>query len=147
MKSERQRQKARLDKLYSEFIRKRAMVVAGGCERCGAPKTSYLELQCAHIFSRRKLTTRWHIANAVGLCGGCHLYLDSHPEEKIQFAKKILGDEGYERLYIHSHMTSKTSPVDMSLIEIHLRQLIAELECGTHPFTRTHTSKFIRATH
>jgi len=126
-KTDRQKQVKRLDVLFSELIRKRAMERAGGCERCETPKLSYKELDTAHFHSRKKHTVRWDERNAAGLCGGCHWYLDSHIDAKEKFARNLLGDE-YERLYILAEMTTKQSPIDYKLVELYLKQKIKELE-------------------
>ena len=127
-KTDRRKAMDRLDDLFRSLIRKRAMKRAGGCERCGAPKHNYKELQTAHFHSRRKYSVRWDERNAVGLCGGCHQYLDSHIDAKQEFARKYLGDEEYERLYVRAEMNTKQSPIDYTLIEIYLKQKIKELE-------------------
>lgn len=123
-KTDRQKQEKRLDDLFSLFIRKRAMQRVGGCERCGMPKRSYKELDAAHFHSRKKHTTRWDERNSVGLCGGCHQYLDSHIDAKKEFARKLLGDEEYERLYVLAEITTKQSSVDYAMVELYLNQLI-----------------------
>ena len=125
--SEQKRAKKRLDRLFSEFIRKRAMKLAKGCQRCHAPKQSYKELDCAHFHSRRKYSTRWHELNACGLCGGCHFYLDSHPQEKIDFFRELL-DGDFEKLNMEAEMLSRYSTTDYQLLEIYLKQKIKELE-------------------
>lgn len=129
-KTDRQKAEDRLDALYSEYIRKRAMQRVGGCERCGTPKRTHTELQTMHFHSRRKHTVRWDIRNSAGGCGGCHMYLDSHIDAKQEFARKLLGDEEYERLYILAEMTTKQSPIDYNLIGIYLKQKIQELKGG-----------------
>jgi hypothetical protein len=126
-KTEKKKQEALLDVLYSEVIRKRAMKRAGGCERCFAPKHSYLELQTAHFHSRGDHTTKWDTRNAIGLCGGCHMYIDSHKEAKIALEIQILGLEDSESLFILSNMTTKQSPVDLKLTEIALREILKEV--------------------
>ena len=98
----------------------------GGCERCKALRQSHKELQAAHFHSRRKHTTRWDIRNSVGLCGGCHQYLDSNKEAKIAFEIECLGEEEYERLYVLAEMTTKTSPVDYNLTELYLKELLKQ---------------------
>ena len=125
-KTDRQKTIDRLDALYREYIRERAMQRVGGCERCGTPKLSYKELQTAHFHSRKKYTVRWDIRNSIGACGGCHLYLDSHIDAKKEFAIKCLGEEEYERLYVLAEMTTKTSPIDYNLIELELKELLKE---------------------
>lgn len=121
-------QQKRLDNLFSEYIRKRAMQRVGGCERCHSQKTSYKDLQTMHFHSRKKHTVRWDERDAAGGCGGCHLYLDSHPQEKIDFFRNLLGELEYDKLYIIANMTTKQSPIDYNLLEIYFKQLLKELE-------------------
>ncbi len=82
-----------LDKLFSEYIRRRAMQRVGGCERCETPKVDFKQLQCCHFHGRSKKTVRWDEDNAVGLCYGCHSQIDSQITEKEALIKKILGDD------------------------------------------------------
>lgn len=137
-KTDKQKQEALLDQLYRDYIRMRAMKRVGGCERCLTPKydirkdngsiyLAWKQLQAAHLHTRGGHTTRWDIRNGVGLCGGCHLYIDAHEQEKIDFEIKILGLEEYESLYLLAHMTTKQSPVDLKLTEIVLRELLKEV--------------------
>jgi len=125
-KTDRQKQEALLDELYREYIRRRAMNRVGGCERCHTPKRSYKDLQTCHIHSCRKRTTRWDPRNAFGGCGGCHQYLDSHIDAKAEFAKELLGEEEYDRLYVLAEMTTKSSPIDYKLIELSLKELLKQ---------------------
>jgi len=55
------------------------------------------------------------------------MYLDSHPQEKIDFFKELLGEE-YDKLYILANMTTKQSPIDYNLLEIYFKQLLKEAE-------------------
>ena len=126
-KTDKQKQEVLLDQLYRDYIRMRAMKRVGGCERCHTRKRDYHELQAAHLHTRGGHTTRWDIRNGVGLCGGCHLYIDAHEQEKIDFGIQILGVEEYESLYVLAHMTTKQSPVDLKLTEIILRELLKEV--------------------
>ena len=82
-----------LDKLFSQYIRMRAMSRVHGCERCGAWKADYKQLQCAHLISRWHKSTRWDEDAAVGLCGGCHLWIDHEAEEKLELLKSIIGED------------------------------------------------------
>ena len=82
-----------LDKLFSEYIRKRALQRVGGCERCLTPKTSYNQLQCSHFHGRAKKSVRWDEDNATGLCAGCHMYLTAHPLEHVEWFKSHLGED------------------------------------------------------
>jgi hypothetical protein len=132
-KTDRQKQIDTLDDLFRVYIRKRAIHRVGGCERCGRLKSSYKDLQTAHCHTRSKFATRWHPDNAFGLCGGCHMYLDSHPEEKIAFCKEKLGELTYAKLVMESNMSITRSATDYALIEVFLRYLISELDLSFSP--------------
>ncbi len=82
-----------LDKLFSIFIRQRAMQRVGGCERCLTPKRDYNQLQCSHFHGRSRKSVRWDEDNAAGLCFGCHQHFTSHPLEHVEWFKKHLGEE------------------------------------------------------
>ena len=127
-KTDRKKIGKRLDDLFSRYIRLRAMKRVGGCERCHAKKVSYKELQTAHCHTRRKMTTRWDERNAAGLCAGCHMHIDSHAEDKIDFFRNLLGEQDYESLLVSATMTTKQSPIDYVLLEIYLKQLLKEVE-------------------
>jgi hypothetical protein len=114
-----------LDKLFSEFIRKRAMKNAGGCERCHAGKSSYKSLQCSHFHGRRKRSVRYDIDNAIGICGACHMYLGANPAEHVLFFLEKLGQEKFNNLHIRAQFHYK---IDEQAIALDLRQRIKDLE-------------------
>ena len=114
-----------LDKLFSEFIRRRAMVRVHGCERCLTGKVSHMQLQCSHFHGRRKRSVRWDEDNAVGLCPGCHMHLTSHPLEHVEWFKAHLGE--YEFNLLSSRMRS-TKKIDQKLLTLYYTKKIQELE-------------------
>ena len=133
-KTDRQKTIKRLDNLFSEYIRRRAMKEAGGCERCGHPKSSWKELDCAHFHTRGKYTIRWHELNSAGLCGGCHMFIDSHAAEKIAFFKARMTEHEFQKLNITAEMTSKSSSIDYGLAEVYLRHLLLEVDLESPPW-------------
>lgn len=122
-----------LDELWSEYIRKRAMYRSHGCERphdsnSGNWKQSWKELQAAHCFGRSNRTTQFDPRNGAGLCGACHMYIDSHEDAKFELFRRLIGNSHeFEMLYAIAHMTSKQSPVDYKMTEIYLKTLIKQL--------------------
>ena len=115
-----------LDNLFSEFIRRRAILRVGGCERClskkhdhiredGSTRPAYMELQCSHIIGRSTQVTRWDEDNAVGLCGGCHMYLEHHPIEHQEWFLVYLGHERYELLQARRRLGSKPDYETLSI--------------------------------
>ncbi|KKM75483.1 hypothetical protein LCGC14_1389770 [marine sediment metagenome] len=114
-----------LDKLFSEFIRRRAMVRVGGCERCLTPKVSYKQLQCSHFHGRSRKSVRWDEDNAVGLCYGCHQYLSSHPQEHLEWFKKHIGVSEFENL--EGRMRQRGHP-DKQLLTLYYKAQLEEIE-------------------
>ena len=114
-----------LDKIYSEFIRCRAIKLVHGCERCLTWKEKYTDLQTAHFYGRSKKNLRYDIDNGVGLCGACHMYFHSHPNEFTEWFKAHLGEGAFDLLNARTRVTEK---VDKELVTLFLRQLIKELE-------------------
>lgn len=127
------------DRLFSEFIRRRALRLAGGCERCLTPKynltkedgtvlKAWKQLSCCHLHSRGKRSVRWDEDNAIGLCGACHMYFHGHPLEQIEFYKAKLGEERFEQLQLRAEAVTK---LDMAAVRLYLNQLLkSELQEG-----------------
>jgi len=126
----------KLDDLYSEFIRRRAIAEKGGCERCGTQKhdiqkdngdifEAYKLLDCAHCHGRAAKGVRWDPDNAAGLCGGCHMFLDAQAEAKREFFIKKLGQEAYDMPLARKRIPAKY--LDREAIEFYLRQEIKRL--------------------
>lgn len=115
----------KLDILFSEFIRKRAVIDMGGCEYCGKPVKDYKSLQCSHFVGRRKRATRYDPDNACGLCFSCHLHLGEHPFEHTEFFEKRLGSEEFDQLIIRGNTPTK---IDRDEIEADLKEKLKLLE-------------------
>jgi len=124
-----------LDTVYREFIRKRAIASAGGCERCLAPKydiekedgqvfPAWKQLQTSHLIPRGNYHVRWDEDNAAGLCGGCHRAIDKHFKAKDEFVKNRLGSR-FDLLQARERITGK---VDRNAVWVYLREKIKVME-------------------
>lgn len=120
------------DRLFSEFIRKRAIRISGGCQRCLSPKHDILkeddsifpawkQLQCSHLWGRRNRATRWDQDNCVGLCSGCHAYFTANPIEHQDWFREHLGEERFEQLQLRAQGVKK---VDIVVVRLYLNQLL-----------------------
>lgn len=79
------------------------------CQRCGTKHAeNSFGLHAAHIFSRGIKRLRHDFRNGIALCYGCHRFIDSHAAEKEALARKILGDEEYERLRLEANTPTKS---------------------------------------
>lgn len=98
--------KAACDRLFSQLVRAR-----GACQRCGRT-TPDVQLQCAHIVSRRYTATRCDLRNAWCLCAGCHRRLTENPHEHVAFAIQTIGQAGYDDVVRRAYDGVKTLKMD-----------------------------------
>ncbi len=112
-----------LDKLFSDYVRQRAVSRVHGCERCLQGKTSYKQLHCAHMHPRRKRSVRWDIDNAIGICPGCHRHIDNDASVKVAFFRNLLGDRAYDLLEMRANTPQR---VDVNAIYLYLKNLLKE---------------------
>lgn len=124
-----------LDDLFSEFVRRRAIHDVGGCERCLNPKfdiqkedgeifQAYKFLQNSHFYGRAIQSVRFDPDNGAGLCGACHIYFGSHPEEHRAFFLERLGQAGYDMLAARRRTPAKY--IDREAIALFCRAKIKE---------------------
>jgi len=124
-----------LDKLTSEYVRKRAIKTVGGCERCLTPKydivkedgsvyPAWKQLQASHFHSRRKHSVRYDPENLVALDFGCHQYFHENPREFERWFQCHIGERNYDMLQARA---SKTQRVDKDLTKLYLENQIREL--------------------
>jgi len=116
-----------LDKVFSEYVRRRAVARVGGCELCGKV-VGWKRLECSHFYGRRMKSVRWHPDNAAGLCFTCHRKMTENPRQHDIFFQERLGVERFERLYLQANMTIKLCAFDKQVIEADLKEKIKELE-------------------
>jgi len=51
------------------------------------------------------------------------MHIDAHLGEKEALFRRVLGDD-YDKLFILANMTSKQSGLDLTLVEIYLKELL-----------------------
>jgi hypothetical protein len=88
--------KRKLDKAWSEFIRRRDADRNGNtsCVTCGS-RMHWKEIQCGHFVQRHYLAGRWHEDNTFPQCVGCNVFRrGAYPE----FAEYLLKTFGASRI-------------------------------------------------
>jgi len=113
--------KAKADRLFSEWVRSQ-----GKCEWCGSG--GYL--QCAHIFTRHYLSTRYSPINAVCLCSGCHRRAHAQPVEFVEFIKDYLGEDIYEELRYEAKVRIEKATPDF------FDTVIKKITAGEPPYVK-----------
>jgi len=69
---------------------------------------------------------RWDEDAALGLCGGCHMWIDHEAEEKIALLVSKIGQDRYDLLKARSRTPSKY--IDINAITLYLNQKLKELK-------------------
>jgi len=113
-----------LDKVFSEYIRKRyAKNGIAECVTCGK-KDHWKNLQAGHFMSRKHYATRWDEENVEVQCMACNVYRYG---EQYLFAKH-LGQEKADELLAKSRTMVKLKDWELQdMIEIYKKKLL-ELE-------------------
>ena len=113
-----------LDKVFSEYIRRRyAKNGIAECVTCGK-KDHWKNLQAGHFMSRKHYATRWDEENVEVQCMACNVYRYG---EQYLFAKH-LGEEKADELLAKSRTMVKIKDWELQdMIEIYKKKLL-ELE-------------------
>lgn len=112
--------KKKADTKFSLFIRARDKK----CKRCGR-RPPEVRLQCAHVWSRRYLNTRWDGRNAYALCFGCHKYLTDRPIEHEDWAVSLMGADLYQELRMKA--ISIRPPIDYEAVIWSIEEKMKEI--------------------
>ena len=118
-KTKRQRLIAKLDEVFSIYIRLRDADKNGNvtCFTCG--KKEYWKgkgMQCGHFMSRKHLATRWDETNCQVQCVGCNVYKYG---EQYKFSVKIdskYGSGTAEQLHQKTRETVKLDLIDLEML-------------------------------
>ena len=90
-RSERKRLEDKLDKVFSELVR-RSRADSGGfveCYTCGTTR-HWKQMHAGHYISRRNKTTRWDSNNARPQCPGCNRFgTVNGPGESVIFGRRL----------------------------------------------------------
>jgi len=100
MSSDRKKLVAKLDKVFSEYIRKRD---GNRCVTCGSLERP----TCGHVFSRSSYSTRWDEQNAWCQCWGCNYKHEFDPYPLTEYARKTLGQELYDEVHLRYNTPHK----------------------------------------
>lgn len=105
---------AKLDKVFSEYIRMRDVMPNGlfRCISCGKIKP-YSQADCGHYHSRKHMATRFDEDNCHAECRGCNRFSADH---LIGYRENLIlkiGEQRFELLSWKAHQTKKWSDFEL----------------------------------
>ena len=115
-KTPRKKAVERLDKAFSKYIRQRD----GMCVLCKSREN----LQCGHLITRSKYSTRWDEWNCFAQCAGHNYEHEGHPEKFTLWYLRTFGAPKYVDLVERSNKIRKfTTEELLTLAEEYENQL------------------------
>ena len=122
--------KAKLDKLFSEYIRKRDSDHRGMCKciSCGKEAPAFGgSTHAGHLFSRRYLATRFDEKNVNSQCAYCNTFLNGNQYLASKGVDKKWGEGTVDELESRIHTTVKLSRTDYEEAIENIKRKIEEL--------------------
>ena len=119
--------KAKLDKIFSEYIRKRDSDYRGLCKciSCGKETPAFGgQTHAGHLFSRRYLSIRYNEKNVNSQCSYCNTFLSGNQIKAARGVNNKYGPGTVEELEAQIHITVKYSRADYEeLIEKYKKKI------------------------
>lgn len=118
-----------LDKIFSEYIRKRKADKNGisKCITCG--KSDYWKnLQCGHFISRKQYSTRWDENNCEVQCSGCNVFKYGEQYKFGVYLDAHYGEGTANNLLVKSRKITKFSNIDLITMIEDYKKKVAEFD-------------------
>ena len=117
-----------LDAAVSDLCREMYDWTCCRCER-PFPDRKGRDIHCSHFLSRGSgNSTRYSLDNVFCLCASCHKTVGDDPAEHTALAKRILGDERFDRLMERKHKIVKYTREEKKQMARHYRKERARIE-------------------
>jgi len=102
---------AKLDKLFSDYMKEKAESM---CFKCHKVKSN---MGVSHHFSRTYIGTKWTVANCDWAGWDCHQIIEKDKKGWYKsYMIKKLGKEGFDMLEIKAHTITKIATVDLQAL-------------------------------
>ena len=122
--------KKKLDKLFSEYIRKRDSDYKGNCKciSCGKEAPAFGgSTHAGHLFSRRYLSIRFDEKNVNAQCSYCNTFLSGNQIKAARGVENKWGEGTVANLESRMHVTTKLSRIDYEEAIENIKRKIKEL--------------------
>jgi hypothetical protein len=122
--------KKKLDKLFSEYIRKRDSDWKGNCKCISCNKEAPAfggSTHAGHLFSRRYMATRWDEKNVNSQCAYCNTFLNGNQIKAARGVENKWGEGTVDELESRIHNVVKLSRIDYEEAIVNIKRKIEEL--------------------
>ena len=122
--------KKKLDKVFSEYIRRRNADHLGfiTCFTCGVKRHWKDRMQAGHFMTRAKMATRYCEYNVQNQCVSCNIYKNGMQYKFGVYLDEIFGKGTAEEIEIRSNTIIKLNRVDYEEAIERYKQKIRELD-------------------
>lgn len=114
-KSDRSKKIAKLDTLFSKFIRQRDCTPTGSCISCGKPIT-FSTCDAGHFHNRRFMSLRYDEHNVNAQCRYCNRFCEGSIQGYQKGLTKKIGENSVETLFIKRNNTCKMTGIELDLL-------------------------------
>jgi len=116
-KTKRAKLEAKLDKVFSLYIRLRdADNEIVSCVTCGKTRHYKDSIHCGHFQSRRHKATRWNEKNAHPQCAGCNTFNQGEQYKHAQYIDKRYGRGTADEMVLLANTSVKWSIHELELM-------------------------------
>ena len=116
----------KLDKIFSEYIRRRyAKNDIVECVTCGINK-HYKEIDAGHFMSRKHYSTRWHPTNVQVQCKNCNGFRAGENYLFGKYLDSVFGIGTADELVALSRQIKKYTDKDLEELIFHYKNLVNE---------------------
>jgi len=124
-KSSRGKKIAKLDTIFSKFIRQRDCTPIGKCISCGKPIT--LETSDAgHFHNRAYMSLRYDEQNVNAQCRHCNRFREGNMQGYQKGLVDKIGGKAVDMLFIKRSNLCKLSEVELDLLIDHYKKLLKD---------------------
>lgn len=119
---------AKLDRVFSRYIRLRDAMPSGFCRciSCGQIK-SVKQMDCGHYFSRRSMATRFDEDNCNAECKACNRFSADHLHGYRENLIKKIGEQRFALLEVKHNQTRKWSVWELEQLITYYTKLASEI--------------------
>ena len=128
-KTEREKLVAKLDRIFSKYIRMRDADTDGNIRCCTCGKlVEWKRSDCGHFHNRRHMAIRWDEQNCNAQCRKCNRFEEGEKDRYLEFMEFNYGQETLDRLALLKRIGRKWSVFELEAMIALYKDEVKKLE-------------------